>query len=57
MAIAERRIMRINVGKWEEVLEMEREFEKTVIRILSHREPISWHFQESLIWQTDCSNL
>ena len=40
MAIAERRIMLINVGKWEEVLEMEREFEKTVIRILSHREPI-----------------
>ena len=28
MAITERRIMRINVGKWEEVLEMEREFEK-----------------------------
>ena len=28
MAITERRMMRINVGKWEEVLEMEREFEK-----------------------------
>ena len=28
MAITERRIMRINIGKWEELLEMEREFEK-----------------------------
>jgi hypothetical protein len=28
VAITERRIMRINVGKWEEVIEMEREFQK-----------------------------